>query len=318
MKGFSYYTCADLSSATRALQELKGAAVKAGGTDLMDLLKERRLEPTDVVSLHAVKQVAVKGELSALATLQDVADSAWVKENFPAVHTAAAEAATPQIRNVGTVGGNLCQHSRCVYFRNRNFDCHATGGEGCPALDENAFHRYHAIFRGTHCVSAHTSNLAPALMAVGAQAHCLHPDGERTLDIGLLYDLNPAQGKPNHLTLRPGELIRAVQLKPTPLARNSIYVEFRERQSFDFAVASVAAAVHVEGGKVRQARIVCGAVAPIPYRARAVEDAMIGKALDPAKAAAAVVADAQPLAGNQFKVVILKRLVQRALEGLKA
>ena len=140
------------------------------------------------------------------------------------------------------------------------------------------------------------------------------------MDIGLLYE-EPREGKLGDTILRPGELIRAVKLEPSALTRNSTYVEFRERLSFDFAVASVAAAVEIDGGKVKQARIVCGAVAPTPMRSTAGEQALVGKRLDKksiAAAADAVVKGAEPLAQNRFKVAILRRLVVRALEGLKS
>ena len=316
MKNFAYYSTESIEAAANALQKMPSAAVKAGGTDLMDLLKERRLEPDDLVTLHRAARTAKENELSALATLEDVVQSDWIRKHFPAVHVAAAEAATPQVRHVGTVGGNLCQHTRCCYYRNANYSCHLSGGTGCPAIEEGAFNRYHAIFPASHCASAHTSNLAPALIAVGAKARCVHPDGNRTLDVELLYEGDAESARRNHMALRTGELIEAIELEPTPLSRNSVYVEFRERQSFDFAVAAVAAAVQVEGGKVKAARIVCGAVAPTPYRAVAAEKAMIGRALDPAATAKAVVKGAQPLAQNKFKVVILERMVQRALEEL--
>lgn len=315
MKGFAYYSPTDLASASRALRA--GAVAKGAGTDLLGLMKERVVEPDYVVNLLQAGGPPREGEISALSTLADVAGNRWVADNFPAVRSAAATAATPQIRNVGTVGGNLCQHTRCWYFRNRDFPCFKRGTGACSAMEEGAHNRYHAIFPHARCASAHPSNLAPALIAVGARAACVHPGGDRTMDLELLY-AEPREGHFSDTGLRRGELIRAVLLEPTPLARNSTYVEFRERLSFDFAVASVAAAVHIAGGKVRDARIVCGAVAPTPYRVRAAEEALKGRALDPAAAADAVVKGAEPLEQNRYKVVILKRLVRRALEELKS
>lgn len=315
MKGFAYYSPTDLASASRALRA--GAVAKGAGTDLLGLMKEHVVEPDYVVNLLQAAGPPREGEISALSTLADLAGNRWVADNFPAVRIAAATAATPQIRNVGTVGGNLCQHTRCWYFRNRDFPCFKRGTGACSAMEEGAHNRYHAIFPHARCASAHPSNLAPALIAVGARAACVHPGGDRTMDLELLY-AEPREGHFSDTALRRGELIRAVLLEPTPLARNSTYVEFRERLSFDFAVASVAAAVHVAGGKVRDARIVCGAVAATPYRARAAEEALKGRALDPAAAADAVVKGAEPLEQNRYKVVILKRLVRRALEELKS
>ncbi|MHC4818650.1 MAG: FAD binding domain-containing protein [Planctomycetota bacterium] len=315
MKAFAYSSPRDFPSASKAVRA--GAVAKAGGTDLLGLLKDRIYEPDDLVSLLRAGGPPRQGEIGALTTLADLASLSWIGEDFPAVRIAAATAATPQIRNVGTVGGNLCQHTRCWYFRNLAFPCFKRGTGACSAMEEGAHNRYHAIFPHARCASAHPSNLAPALIAVGARAACVQPTGERTMDLELAY-AEPDEGRFSDTGLREGELIRAVLLEPSPLTRNSAYVEFRERMSFDFAVASVAAAVHVEEGKVRDARIVCGAVAPTPFRARAAEDVLKGRALDPAAAADALVKGAEPLEQNRYKVVILKRLVRRALEELRS
>jgi len=319
MKRFAFLTAQSYEAAAGALGASGNAVAKGAGTDLLDLLKERVIEPDEVVNLLRVEAKGGAGALAAGATLAEVAAAPWVREQFPAVAKAAGEAATPQIRNVGTVGGNLCQHTRCWYFRNPAFDCFKRGKGTCSAVEDGAQNRYHAIFPHERCASAYPGNLAPALIAVGARVECVHPDGGRTMDLALLYDEGPS-GRLADVTLRKGELIRAVLLKESPLARNSTYVEYRERLSFDFAVASVAAAVEKEGGKVKAARIVCGAVSPVPYRAQAAEQALAGRSLDDAAiraAAAAAVAGAEPLAQNGYKVVILERLVRRALEELR-
>ncbi|MFQ5845036.1 MAG: FAD binding domain-containing protein, partial [Planctomycetota bacterium] len=292
------------------------AVAKAGGTDLLDLLKEQIVEPGEVVSLLAARAEAGPDEVSALATLAEVAADRRIRADFPALAAAAGAAATPQIRNFGTVGGNLCQHTRCWYFRNLSFDCYKRGNGFCSALPEDAHNRYHAIFPHPRCGCAHPSNLAPALIALGARVDCVHPDGNRTLDVELLYR-PPKKGRIHDTVLRPGEVIRAVLLAPSPMTRRSVYREFRERHSFDFAVVSVAAAVALERGVVRDARIVFGAVASTPHRARAAEEVLRGKALDPAAAAGAAVAGAEPLAQSSFKVRIARTLVRRALEELK-
>lgn len=318
MKAFTYVTADDFEAASRELAAAGDRAMaKSGGTDLLDLLKSRLLQPDEVVSLLRVKRDTQKGELSALLTLAEVAEDSWIRENFPAVAKAAGEAATPQVRNTGTLGGNLCQHTRCWYFRDANYTCFKRGTGDCSAAPDGAQNRYHAIFPHKRCVSAHPSNLAPALIAVGARVACVHPDGARTLDAELLYDEGPS-GRKTDTTLRPGELIRAVLLEPTPLSKRSTYVEFRERQSFDFAIASVAASLDMRDGIVRDVRIVCGAVSPIPYRAKAAEAVLRGKKLDIDAAAAAAVAGATPLEDNGYKVPILKQLVRRALTELSS
>jgi xanthine dehydrogenase YagS FAD-binding subunit len=318
MKPFAYLTADDFAAASKALAEAGASgAAKAGGTDLLPLLKTRLLAPDEVVNLLRIKRDPADGELSALATLAEVAEDPWIRANFPAVAKAAGEAATPQIRNTGTVGGNLCQHTRCWYFRDATYTCYKRGTGDCSAAPDGAQNRYHAIFPHARCCSAHPSNLAPALIAVGARVTCVHPDGARTLDAELLYDEGP-RGRKTDTVLREGELIRAVLLEPTALSKRSTYVELRERQSLDFALASVAAALDLEGDTVKDVRIVCGGVSPIPYRAKAAEAAIRGRKLDPDAAAAAAVTGATPLSDNAYKVPILKQLVRRALAELSS
>ncbi len=313
MKQFGYVHSDSFAAASKALASNGDALAKGAGTDLLDLLKERVLEPAEIVNLLRIKREEGKGELSALATLAEVAEDEWIRAEFPALHKAAGEAATPQIRNVGTVGGNLCQSTRCWFLRQKGFECFKLGAGNCAAMAEGAANRHHAIFPHRRCACAHPSNLAPALIALKARLACVHPDGDRILDAELLYE-QPKSGKISDTVLRQGELIRAVLLEPSPLAKRSTYLEFRERLSFDFAVASVAVALDMQGGTVKEARIVCGGVAPTPYRATKAESALTGRKPDPAAAAAAAVEGAEPLAQNRHKVVILKRLVQRALE----
>jgi len=315
MKRFAYLAANSLEACARALKERPSALAKAGGTDLLDLLKKRILLPDEVVQLPRSGGGGEPGRIPASATLSEVAGSDWLRREAPAVALAAAAAATPQIRNAGTLGGNLCQFTRCWYFRNPAFSCFKRGTGECSAAAEGGLNRYHAIYPHDNCMSAHPSNLAPALIAVGARVECIHPDGNRTLDLELLYDEGPS-GRLSDTTLRKGELIASVTIPPSASARRSTYLEFRERQSFDFALASVAVALEIAGGVVQRARIVCGAVSPIPYRARAVESILAGKPLDPAAGARAVVADALPTGQNRFKVRVLEELVRRALEEL--
>jgi len=312
MKKFSYLLPSTFSEAAAALQG-EHAIAKGAGTDLLDLLQKRIVEPDRVVSLLPVKDAEKQGEISALATLHDLATDEWVKLEFPVLHAAAHEAATPQVRNVGTVGGNLAQTTRCWYLRTPGHACVKLGDKECAAAGDRAENRYHGVFSNGGCHCAHPSNLAPALIAVKARAACVHPDGDRTMDVELLYD-GVKPGQMSDLALRRGELIRAVLLEPSALARNSVYVEFRERQSFDFAVASVAAAADIRDGVVKEVRIVCGGVAPAPYRAHEAEKALIGKKIDPDAAAAATVKGAEALGHNRYKIPVLEELVRRALK----
>jgi len=314
MKSFAFLEADSFAAASKAAVESGNAVVKGAGTDLLDLMKSRIVTPDHVVSLLGAGVTEKRGELSALATLHDIATDEWIGLEFPALRTAAAEAATPQVRHVGTLGGNLAQSTRCWYFRTPGHDCLKLGSARCAAADERAENRYHGLFPAGGCCAAHPSNLAPALIALKAQVDCVHPDGNRSMDAELLYD----GAKPGGIAdtcLRPGEIIRAVRLTPSPLARKSVYLEVRERQSFDFALASVAAAAEIRDGKVAEIRIVCGGVAPTPRRLVAVEEKLTGNRLDPAAADLAATG-AEPQAQNRYKIPILKRLVRRALEEL--
>ncbi|MHC4937396.1 MAG: FAD binding domain-containing protein [Planctomycetota bacterium] len=313
MKQFAFLEPESFAAASNAAMA-DNTVVKGAGTDLLDLMKNRIVAPDQVVGLLTLKVDEKQGEISALATLHDVATDEWIKLEFPALHTAAAEAATPQVRHAGTLGGNLAQTTRCWYLRTPGHACLKLGADRCAAIDEGAQNRYHGLFADNGCCAAHASNLAPALIAVGAQVDCVHPDGDRSMDVGLLYDgFKP--GRIGDTCLRPGEIIRAVRLQPSAMARNSVYLELRERQSFDFALVSVAAAAEVKDGKVADIRVVCGGIAPKPMRLDAVEKKLKGNALDPAAADLAA-EGAKPLSQNRYKVPILKRLVRRALEEL--
>lgn len=317
MKSFAYAIASSFAAAGKALAAAPDAVLKAGGTDLLDLLKERVIEPAEVVALAPSARDAKPGEISALATLAEIAADERIGKEFPALRQAAAVAATPQIRNFATAGGNLCQHTRCWFLRNDGHECFKRGDSGCAALEAGARNRYNAIFPHERCGCAHPSNLAPALIALKARLHCVHPEGERTLEAEDLYRA-PKSGQIGDTVLRKGEIVRAILLEPSSLARRSVYLEFRERESFDFAAVSVAAAVDLEGGIVKEARIVLGAVAPTPHRAKAAEEALRGKRLDPAAGAAAALQGAKPLGENGFKVTIARTLVRRALEALQA
>ena len=295
---------------------MSGAVAKAGGTDLLDLLKSRIVTPEAVVQLPATG--TGQGTIAASTTLAAVAANGALRSDYPAVTQAAAEAATPQIRNVATVGGNLCQATRCWYLRTPGFDCYKLGQGACAMLKPRAESRYGAVLGHDHCGCAHPSNLAPALIAVDARVRCTHPDGDREIALADLY--GPAvRGSLSDTVLRTGELITHVLLAPAWRGRPSAYLEMRDRDSFDFAAVSVGVALHLDGGAVKAARICFGAVAPIPYRDAAAEAALTGKSFGAdaiAAAAAAALAGAQPLEQNAYKLPVARGLLRRALESL--
>jgi xanthine dehydrogenase YagS FAD-binding subunit len=219
------------------------------------------------------------------------------------VAQAAGEAATPQVRNVATVGGNLCQRSRCWYFRNADFSCLKKGGDTCPAIEGD--NRYHAIFGEAKCPTVHASNLGPALVALEATVIVVGPGGARAMSSADFFATDDVK---RENALKENEVVIAVEV---PAGWKSAYVEVRERQSFDWPLVSVAVAV-----KDKDARVVLGAVAPRPWRVEAAERALAGGASGE-KVAEAAIAGAKPLSHNAYKVELIKALVPRAIEAMK-
>jgi xanthine dehydrogenase YagS FAD-binding subunit len=321
MNRFEVITPTDLAHAARLLAE-DGRMALAGGIDLLDLMKQDLAAPRGLVNLKGLKElqgIAVKpsGELrlGALVNLSEVAEHPAVRERFTAIADAAAQAATPQIRNLGTVVGNLLQRPRCWYFRHPDVNCLKKGGDRCYSI--GGLNRYNAILGGGPSYIVHPSNLAPALIAFGAGARIVGPAGERSAELEKIFTLPTVDPKREN-DLKPGEIIAEIIVPAPPAGVRSIYLEAREKQSFDWPLASVAAALAMApGGKtVRSARIVMGAVAPIPWRSPDAEKALAGAPLDAARARAAAdaaLADAQPMSDNKYKIAIAKTLVRRAI-----
>lgn len=294
----------------------------AGGMDLLGRMKKRIDTPARVVSLQSVpglmsvRDSADGLSLGALVTLTDLAGNPAVRAKYCAVAEAANSVGSVQIRNAGTVGGNLCQRPRCWYFRHRQYVCLQKGGTDC--FGQAGENRYHAILGGGPCFFAHPSDLAPALIAFDAMVRVVGPQGERKAPLESLYCL-PANKLGYGLTLAPGEILAEVQLlAPRPDTR-STYVKFKEKPSFDFSLAGVAVVVSVENNKVVHARIALSGIAPIPWRAAEAEKALLGSKLDEPlarKVSDLVVENNMPLADNGYKVPLTRTLVRRALLGL--
>jgi xanthine dehydrogenase YagS FAD-binding subunit len=291
-----------------------GAVAKAGGTDLVARIKDRLLEPAKLVNLLNVadlkKLSADDGGLKcgALVTLSELAAHPSARKMYAALANAAGEAATPQIRNVATVGGNLCQRPRCWYYRSAEHSCVKKGGTGCPALDgEN---QYHAIFDNGKCAAVEASNLAPALIALEGKITIRGKGGEKTVGAEEFYAVDDVT---KETILGENEVVTGIEAAS---GWKSAYLELRERQSFDWPLVAVAVAVK-GAGKVEAARIVLGAVSPAPMRAAKAEKALVGAGLKDeaaiAKVAAAAVEGAKPLGRNGYKVTMLKAMVARAI-----
>ena len=321
MNRFEIVTPADLPSAVRLLAQ-PGHMALAGGVDMLDLLKQQLAAPRTLVDLNGLKELqginpAPDGglRLGALARLDEVAAHPVVRARFAALAEAAGEAATPQIRNLGTVGGNLLQRPRCWYFRNPDIVCLKKGGHICYAI--NGLNRYHAILGGGPSFIVHPSNLAPALIAFGASARISGPGGERKIVLDQFFAL-PSVDATRENVLTPGEIVVEVTVPAPAASAQSAYLEVREKQSFDWPLVSVATVLEIDSGskKIHQANVVLGAVAPIPWRSREAEQTLAGAVLDRARAASAAEAalkEARPLSHNAYKVAIARALVRRAI-----
>jgi xanthine dehydrogenase YagS FAD-binding subunit len=299
------------------------ARPRGGGMDLVDLAKRGVSCPATWVDLRRVPGLegvaAADGEdtvVGARTTLAALAASERIRARHPALADAAGSAATPQVRAVATLAGNLLQAPRCPYYRDPFFDCLRRGGTTCPSREGE--HREGAVLGNDACCAAFGSNLGPALVALGATVRVAAAAGEpgkpaRVRDLPVA-DLFPAPGRGARASaLEPGELALEVRLAPAPA---SAYVEVNFKQSFDWAAASCAAALVLEGGKVASARLVLGAAAPVPWRATAAEGLLAGRVPDDAAAraaGAAAVRGATPLPGNGHKVRLLEVAVRRAI-----
>jgi xanthine dehydrogenase YagS FAD-binding subunit len=320
MNRFDVITPVDLAHASKLLAQPYHAAL-AGGVDLMDLLKQNIVGPRSLVNLKGLKGMnAIEFDgasglrLGALAKLGDIAAHPAIREHYAALADAAEQAATPQIRNLATAGGNLLQRPRCWYFRNPDIYCLKKGGDRCYAV--NGLNRYHAILGGGPSYIVHPSNLAPALIAFGASAKLAGPAGGRSLELANFFTL-PKSDATRENVLVPGEVLTEITIPAPPRDARSAYLEAREKQSFDWPLVSVAVMLSIDKAQtVRDARIVMGAVAPIPWRSQEAENALTGARLNhdvAARAAETALKPAKPLSHNAYKVPIAKALVRRAI-----
>jgi xanthine dehydrogenase YagS FAD-binding subunit len=319
MKNFTYYRPKTTEDAIGLLDTKWGPSeLLAGGTDLLDLQKEYVAQPDKVVSLNHIDGLGKidvgdgKVSIGATVKLADIAEHAELRKLFPALTTAAGDIGGPQIRNMGTLGGNLCQRNRCWYFRDEHALCLLKGGEKCFALDgEN---RYHAIFtQGHNCVIVNPSTLAPALIALGASADIAGPQGKRTISLDKFFQA-PRSDKDREHVLAPNEIVVAVVI-PTAGLANASY-EVRHKQAYDWPAVQAAVAFKLDGGKASNVRVTIGHVAPTPRVAESAAQALDGKEVNVETAAAAGKAAAEgakPLAQNEYKVKLVEVAVKRAI-----
>lgn len=321
MRPFTYERATEPAEAIAAVSKSPDAAFIAGGTELVNWLKEGIAEPGLLVDINALPLDAIEivqgcVRIGALARMSDVAAHQEVRARLPAVCEALDLSASAQLRNMASIGGNLLQRTRCPYFRAETaLPCNKRApGTGCSALTGST--RAAAIF-GTseHCVATHPSDLAVALAALDAYARVRGPAGDRMIPVTQFYRL-PGHDPSRDTVLGHGELIVQIDVPVSPLAATSRYLKLRERSSYEFALVSVAAAVELEGNHISDVRLALGGVASQPWRMVSAERELIGATLEPAKLRAAIEATfihAKPLPENGFKLELAKRAALRAL-----
>ena len=321
MRPFGYLVPPDPAAAIAAVTGRPGAAFLAGGTNLVDLMKLGVAAPdllVDVTGLLPGLIEPVPGgglRIGAGVRNSDLAADPRVRAGFPVLAQAVLAGASGQLRNMATVGGNLLQRTRCLYFQDVTKPCNKRmPGSGCPARTGD--HRNLAVLGGSpHCVATHPSDMAVALTALDAVVHIQRPAGLRVIPLGELYRL-PGDRPDRETTLERGDLITAVEIPPLAYAGNSAYRKVRDRASYAFGVASVAAALDVAGGVVRDVRLAIGAVAPVPWRARAAERVLAGRPATAegfGRAADAELAAAAPLRDNAVKLTLVRNVLVRML-----
>jgi xanthine dehydrogenase YagS FAD-binding subunit len=326
MKNFTYYRPKTTDEAVGLLDAKWGTSeLLAGGTDLLDLQKEYVAQPDKVVSLGGIEkfnQVTVLEKnppiyvLGAGITLAEIAANKNLREKFPSLTTAASDIGGPQIRNMGTLGGNLCQRNRCWYFRDEHVNCLLKGGDKCYALDgEN---RYHAIFiKGHKCVIVNPSTLAPALIALGATIMVQGPKGQRTAPLAEGFFHAPSSPTEREHTLAPNEMIVSVSIPDNKGMKNASY-EVRHKIAYDWPLVQAAVAFRLNGNKAEAVQVVLGHVAPTPIISNEAAKALEGKEVTEATATAAGEATAKmdgikALGQNAYKIKLVAVAVKRAI-----
>ncbi len=325
MRPFSYTRAANAAAALRAATSAApDTSYLAGGTTLLDLMKLQVMRPQALVDIdplradHSHIQVSASGlRLGALVRMAEAADHPEVKRQYPVIAQALQLAASPQLRNMATLGGNVLQRTRCTYFRDLSYAaCNKRNpGSGCAAMD--GFNRMHAVLGGSEqCIATYPGDFAQALIALDAAVQIEGRKGRRTIPFAQLHR-QPADTPDVETTLQPGDLIVSFLIPAGPWTRRSLYLKVRDRQSYEFALASAAVALDQENGVVRSARIALGGVATVPWRARDAELVLRGGPVDSHAVNAAVAAafvSARGYGHNDFKIELGKRTLARALQ----
>jgi xanthine dehydrogenase YagS FAD-binding subunit len=323
MKSFENIDAKSVKEAVSLLQKFhqqkKIAAVVGGGSEYLQLMKDHVVNPDYVVNLKTIPGLNyIKEErggfrIGALATLAEIEEHPAAREKLLILSEAAGEAASPQIRNAGTIAGNICQRPFCWYFRSSNFNCLRKGGQLCYTVTGDG--RFHAILGGGPSYIVHPSDTAPALVALNAQIKIAGPAGEKTMPLEKFFVLPSVDFKRENI-LNPGEIVTEIYVPYPKSGSKGFYHKVRERLAWDHAIVAVATVVQSSGAVVSDARVVLGGVAPIPWRAPKAEEFLRGKKIDEGtaqKAGDIALEGAKPLKDNVYKVGMAKSLIQRAL-----
>jgi len=318
MKAFAYHQPKTVADAVRLLSQ-RGTMAIAGGQDLLGAMKDGLFEPDNLVNLKSlsglsdIQETNAGLQIGALVTLSEIAEHPVVRQDYTALAEAAESVATPQIRNVGTLGGNLCQRPRCWYFRDPHVHCLKKGGDQCYAVRGD--NRYHAIISPGPCYIVHPSDCAPALVALDARVTIVGTRGTRTVALKDFFQM-PDKNLKGENVLQPGEVVTQITVPKPKTGTRSTYLKVREKDSFDWALVSAAVVLQMQDGVCRAASVVLGGVAPVPYHSPAAAKALVGKPITAQSAAAAgkaAVEQATPLEHNAYKVPLAEVVVKRAV-----
>ncbi|HIG42575.1 MAG: xanthine dehydrogenase family protein subunit M [bacterium] len=321
MRGFELFQPANLDNALTLVNRLgKEAWVMAGGNDSLDWFKDRVKNPAALIDLLAIEEL--KGireiqsgiEIGATTTLTEIANSDLVKSKFNLLAQAASQVASPQIRNVSTLGGNLCQDTRCWYYRS-GLDCYRAGGKKCFADTPEGMNREHCLFNADRCVAVSPSDTAPALVALDAQCVISGPDGERVVNMEEFF-IGPAIDIERMTVLKDNEILTAIRIPNTWSGASFYFEKVADRKTWDFALVNVAAAIRLNGSTIEDIRIACGGVECVPKRLTVVESVVKASTKNDETAALAgqsAIRGATPLNHNHFKIPLMENLVKRAI-----
>ncbi len=320
MKNFTFIRAQSIKDAVAALgSDWNSAAVMSGGTDLIGEMKDYIYSPEKVVNLkeiddlNYIRNSGGSIKIGALSTISTVENDPLIVEHFPALSKAAGLVASPQLRNMGTVGGNVCQRPRCWYYRDSGVNCLRKGGPRCYSIaGEN---KYHAILGGYRCYIVHPSDTAVGLTAFDAEVKIAHSGGEKTVAINDFFVLPEVDPNRENI-LKPGEIVTEFSIPIPSQTTKSTFIKIQEREVWDFAVASVAASLTFDGDRCQKARVVLGAAAPVPWRAVQAEQELEGKTITESVASAAAdasVSGSKAMTKNEYKVQLFKNIVKRAI-----